>query len=431
MASLSDMDKKQPYRNEYESPQPLPQLPYNPETVYHSTTSTNIPLSAPSPFGPSFASTSSNIARVPSSSSSSSASSAWTKAEEKAIKKDRKEQEKLAKQLQKDAEKERKAQEKLIKQQSKGQADSITKEIKHHANELKRELSHQTKEAVRVAKNELANVNSRGSSSCDRNGCGSSSSSTRAYPSSSNQQPLMYAPPSVSPPPVSTPPVAVAVYQAHPPTLSPQQLALQHEQARLQCNYNKKLYKEQHRMDRHERRQQRRLEREIRREQRHHRVPFPFGLVTLGPRIVGGVVSGVASRMNHSLSGPSYPNQYPENTNTIMVTPAPLPQGSVYPPQGPVYPPQQSYAPPAQPMPQHYPERAPSINSEKKSIGAQDPLLVYSMSNLTIHRSVSPSPSAAPPAPSAPPMPASHEDEDTSAPPPYEVATLSQTSTRQ
>ncbi|KAF9171405.1 hypothetical protein BGX21_009790 [Mortierella sp. AD011] len=457
MPSLSDMDKKQPYPSNYEHPHPLPQPPYNPETIYPSlplptipspsigdkrpTTTTDIPLTAPSPFGPSFVSTSSGVARVPSSSSSSSASSSLTKAEEKAIKKDRKEQEKIAKCLHKDAEKERRAQEKLVKQQSKSLKREIkheAKEIKHQVKELKRELSHQTKEAVRlakneltIAKNELASINGRGSGSCDRSGCGSPGCSTRSRPSPPHQQPQMHAPHAASPS-SSSPPVGAAVYQACPPVHSPQQLALQHEQAMVQYNCNKKLYREQHRMDRHQRRQEhrqnRRLEREIRREQRHHHLPFPFGLVTLGPRIVSGIVGGVASRINHAVSGPCCPNEYSENTNTILVAPAPLPQGSVYPPQGPVTPPQQRYsppahAPPAEPMPQ------PSINNEKKSIGPQDPLLVYSMSSLSISQPVSSS-SVAPSAPSAPLMPASPtghigEDEDTSAPPSYEMATSS------
>ncbi|KAF9116959.1 hypothetical protein BGX27_008107 [Mortierella sp. AM989] len=453
-SSISDMDKKQPYRDDYDSTHSSLQLPCNPDTACYSTTlspplpsipspslkdkrPTNILPSAPSPFGSSFASCSVGAARVPS--SSSSALSAWTKADEESVKRDYKAQEKLAKQQCKEADKDRKAQEKLAKQQykttsksNKDQADEFTREIKHQASELKRELSHQTKEVVRIAKSEFANLNkelSKSYSSCSgsssrsgsRSGCGSSVSSARAYP-----------------------PTTDVVYQAFAPSPSPplpqqQQHALQHERASRQCHYSKDHCRNQKRSDHHERRQHHRLERETRREQCHDRVPFPFGLATLGPRIVSSVVGGMTTSVTRALSGEKHPDQRPNNT--IVVAPPPLTQGPVYPPQQPMYSPP-ARALPTQPMPHHYSQYAPlsqtqySPNSKSdKSISPQDPLLVYSMSNLILRQSPSSSLSStaasipsAPPIPVIPSTPSAHpgqgqDDDDDLAPPSYEMAT--------
>ncbi|KAF9433244.1 hypothetical protein BGZ76_009701 [Entomortierella beljakovae] len=444
--SFSDMDKKS-YRDTNDRARPLPQLPYNPATEYYQTSSSpsmsnipmpkpdsnnkkapnsvNIPLSVPSPFGSSsFSSHLASVARSPShistisSCSSSSSCGSRSKAEAKAIKYELKAQEKLAK-------RESKAQYKC----EKSQADAIKRELKHQAKELKRELSIQTKEAVKTAKNEFNNLTRElsknsstnttrrysGCSHCYRKrGCGCFGvSNSQVQPSYSNQQVSTHS---------TQGPSSSSVYQ----------LAVQHEQAKEQYRQAKKQHKEQKRWSHCERRQRRHFEHhEIQfehQEIQHNHVPFPFSLVTLGPRIVGHVVGGVIGGVQRALSESSS-DQHPNNT--VFVTPAPLPQAPVYLPQVTSYPPP-PHPPPVHSASSQYPQQSsvPSAQNGfgEKKVGPQEPMLVYSMSNMNLNQPIAASaPSAPPVSPIYPAIPIPHTGEDEQeddglAPPPYEVA---------
>ncbi|KAG0365371.1 hypothetical protein BC939DRAFT_442310 [Gamsiella multidivaricata] len=483
--SLSDMDKKQKGQQKNDrniENHPPSQLPFNPDAslgtpptaasnstypppveqqqhrqqspLTYQTQGITITHTRPSPFGPSFASSST------SSSSTASSSTTLSKAEEKALRNEAKARAKLEKQEAKDRYKEAKNQANELKRDIKYHGTELQRDIKHHstefqrdikhqttelkrglscqATELKRGLSHQAKQALTAVKNELERLD-RGNGIGDP--CGSSSCC------GSGAQ--VYATPSVLSAPVQQqhPGMSHGVVTAYPPRqLSPaEQLALQHEQIKQQKHLNRQLYKEQKCLNRHERRERRRLEREIRREERHVHVPFPFGLVTLGPRIVGGVARTLLTDGSH--------HQQEELRPTVTVAPAPLIYQAGHPPQQqqqqPLYqPPMQVIPPFMQPYSPYYPSSQPSPQPEQKksekNIGPQDPLLVYSMSNLSLgatppSSALSLSSSSSRPAPSAPPMAAigAHspelereavENDDMSVPPPPYEATASSAS---
>jgi hypothetical protein len=184
------------------------------------------------------------------------------------------------------------------------------------------------------------------------------------------------------------------------------QLAMQQELAQQERRLAHDLYKTQKHQVRQERKEQRRMDREIRREHRHGHV------VPVGPAIaVAPAVSVV-----------SVPPIVAPGTFVAPVTHATPPQ--------PYYPQQQWPLPQEQPQYRQdvvAPEKPlPNIKGEK-DIGVQDPLLVYSMSSLSLRPSSS-SPCSIP-TPSAPPLrdlvvsgPQGQEDETPSGapPPPYE-----------
>ncbi|KAG0218463.1 hypothetical protein BGX31_011603, partial [Mortierella sp. GBA43] len=265
--------------------------------------------------------------------------------------------------------KELKAQYKAVKQDAKAREKEVHRQADEIKRELKREVSHQAKMAVKTAN------------------------------SSSNVQHA----PSLAPGPSRSPMMINPISQLG-------QLAVQHELAKQERRLAHDLYKTQKHQARQERKEQRRMDREIRREHRHgHFVP-------VGPAIaVAPAVSVV-----------SVPPIVVPGTFVAPVTHATPPQ--------PYYPQQQwpLYPPVPQEQPQYrqdvvVPEKPlPKIKGEK-DIGAQDPLLVYSMSGLSLRPSSS-SPCSIP-TPSAPPLralvvtgPQGQEDETASGapPPPYE-----------
>ncbi|KAF9330037.1 hypothetical protein BG006_006970 [Podila minutissima] len=419
----ANMDDKQKMMLKHQQEQreldehPLPQLPFNPQADFYPSTSSTDPRSssalksvnaapsAPSPFGPAFAAPH-NLPHVdsPTPSSPSSFSSSSSSRE---IEKAAKAQSKLAR-----------SESKAIAREVKHQAKEVEKELRHQAKRLSKELKHQVKEAVKTLKNSMSSSSSYSSSSshCDQGSC----SSSRSMPSKHSKPSIPSIPSAHKGSSTSSSPV---VHQEYLDA----QLAYSQQCAQKQQQYaqDKKSY----RQAKHEYRDQKRQLRQAHRAERRQRRP---PLVLLPTRIVGKVVRSMSQSAHHSQQ---------QQQSRVTVAPPPLAQPynpQLYPrrlehpqhSQSPQYPTPQGYMPPNSPL------NAPPNAQGNKTIAAQDPMLVYSVGNMSLNPLASsfsaPRPATLTPTPSAPPMATTsrpdlvqEEEEDNSVPPPPYEATES------
>lgn len=443
MASLSDNDKK--------LDMDASAVPYNvtPHQLYSSPPAltsfpngTDIPVSRPSPFGASFAGPSHNVAHLDSTLdqtqpptsyyqthySSPSTSSSSCGSNRHATHAAHREERKAVKALEKSVKHEKKLlarEESQLSKTAKREAKALRKEVEHHAKVLTKELKNSAQETVASMKRSLRDKfyeyeqqwnpqqeqqHQQQRHYNDRHGC--SRSTHKTHPRSPSQPitapmlppqvPHSFAPPHIRQNPPA--PLATPLHHHHN----------SHHVVKQQRKLEKHLNREQKRQLKIGYKQQREVDRLVRHDcHRHHRHNPPHSFPI---RILGGVISkGLDMLMNGSSS------QHPPQRTITVAPPPPL------------------SAPPAPPL--AHPSRESSSSSpsscsrsEPKSIGPQEPVLVYSMTHMSLN------PLSAPSAPTMPhheptsitlavPRPdlelyRHDEDEhDTSPPPSYESAT--------
>ncbi|KAI9242118.1 MAG: hypothetical protein BYD32DRAFT_403919 [Podila humilis] len=445
MASLSDNDKK--------LDMDTPAIPYN-VTPYQSYSSsppastsspkgTDIPVSRPSPFGASFAGPSINVARFDSTpdqtqplnsyyrtpSSSSTLSSSSCGSNRHATRAAHKEERNTMKALEKSVKHEKKLlarEESQLAKTAKREAKALRKEVEHHAKVLTKELKNSAQETVASMKRSLRDKlydyeqqwqgqqHQQQHYHNDRDGYSCSTHKTHPW---SPSQPIM----APMPPP---PEVPHAFAPPHMPQMPPAPLVtptLHHHSnsrhvAKQQRKLDKHLTREQKRQMKIEYKQQRKVDRLVRRDchrNHHHNPPHSFPI-----RVLGGVIfKGLNMLMNDSSS------QHPPQR---AITVAPPPLSAPLPPPAPTLPPHEYSS--SSSSPSH-------SRSQPKSIGPQEPVLVYSMTHMSLNHLSAPSAPALPShheptsvalAVPRPDLELYHHDEDeldTNPPPSYESAT--------
>ncbi|KAF9540145.1 hypothetical protein EC957_004621 [Mortierella hygrophila] len=379
-----------------------------PDTPYYQPpqqqTGLNIPTSEPSPFNDAFFSSSSASAppairtcattRTTShySTSSSSCSSTYrnTRAEDKAAYKAQKrilkDQANLAKQQARSDAKQLKAERSLTQRQEK----DLRHEIKHQAKQFKHEIKHQCKELKKELKHQHHAYKYGGQSYAVP-----SVPSVPGAPSVSSYA----SPPSqlVQSQPHGFYPQPVPVLVSSPLNQDLTVYDCSRGRARHGC-HNRHYYSH---------------------TQHHNGGPLPVRLVH---NVISRALTGVSNHLEQQVRHLQQERQqHEQQRTTVTVAPAPLLATSTSTPV-------MQYHPPAGPPP------APMVSGGDRKVGLQDPMLVYSMSNMSLGSSSSSSPASssssssrplpAMPVPHAIPRPdlvqqdQEQEEEDNAVPPP-------------
>ncbi|KAF9295951.1 hypothetical protein BGZ88_001053 [Linnemannia elongata] len=393
-------------------------LPDTPQSPYYQPpqqqTGLNIPTSAPSPFNNAFFSSSSSSSSSPaqpaatrtcvttrtpshcstsSSSSSSCSSSRTARAEEKAAYKAQKrilkDQANVAKQQARSHAKQLKAERSLTHRQEK----DLRHEIKHQAKQFKHEIKHQCKELKKELKHQH-----------HANKYGGQSYAAPSVPSVPSAPRAPSLPSYVSPPQQLVQSQPYGFYPQPVPHLVPSPL-----------NQDMTVYSCCHGKTRHGR-------------YCHHHGPLPVRLVH---NVINRALTGVSNHLEQQVRNLQQERQQrAQHRPTITVAPAPLLPT-------PTATPVTQYRPPLGPPP------ASTVSGGDKQVGPQDPMLIYSMSNMSLgSSSPSSSPAASSSSSSSNPMPAmpiphaiprpdlvqheqDQEEEDNAVPPPSYEASVS------
>ncbi|KAG9063909.1 hypothetical protein KI688_004023 [Linnemannia hyalina] len=373
-----------------------------PDTPYYQPpqqqTGLNIPTSEPSPFNNAFFSSSSAPAqpatrtcattRTPShcsTSSSCSSTSRNARAEDKAAYKAQKrilkDQANHAKQQARSDAKQLKAERSLTQRQEK----DLRHEIKHQAKQFKHEIKHQCKELKKELKHQH-----------HAHKYGRQSYAVPSVPS---------VPGAPSVPSYASPPSQLV--QSQPYGFYPQPVPvlvsspLNQDLTVYDCSRGRTRYGQHYRHHTHH----------------HNGGPHPVRLVH---SVISRALTGVSNHLEQQVRHLQQERQqHEQQRTTVTVAPAPLLATSTSTPV-------MQYRPPAGPPP------APVVSGGDSKVGLQDPMLVYSMSNMSLGSSSSSSPASSSSSRPLPAMPVPHaiprpdlvqqdqeqEEEDNAVPPP-------------